>query len=92
MTPLSCWPKGNEKNAMSAESQHGNRSLARGHEERDVSFRPIVIASVILVVTILGCVAAMRVLFVYYLNREAPEPSREPAGCGIWRALAASHG
>jgi hypothetical protein len=56
---------------MSGETKPREHSLARGHEERDVSFRPIVLAALGLAVLILVSVAAMRLLFVYNLDREA---------------------
>ncbi len=56
---------------MSSGPKSGERALARGHEDRDVSLRPIVIASLGLAALILVAVAAMRLLFVYNLDRTA---------------------
>lgn len=56
---------------MSGESKSREPSLARGHEERDVSFRPIAFAAIGLAILIVASVVAMRVLFVFNLDREA---------------------
>jgi hypothetical protein len=56
---------------VSSEAKSNERGLARGHEDRDVSFRPIVIASLGLAAMILVAVVAMRLLFVYNLDRAA---------------------
>jgi hypothetical protein len=53
-----------------ATPQHGAEPSA-GHELRDISFRPIVRASIGLVVLIVFSVVAMRILFSYYAAREA---------------------
>ena len=53
-----------------ATPQHGADPSA-GHELRDVSFRPIVRASIGLVILIVFSVVAMRILFSYYASREA---------------------
>jgi hypothetical protein len=50
--------------------EHGT-SQAAGHELRDVSFRPIIRASIGLTVVIILTLIAMRLLFSYYALREA---------------------
>jgi hypothetical protein len=49
---------------------HGGEPAA-GHELRDISFRPIVTASIGLAVVIAVVFVAMRLLFSYYAMREA---------------------
>lgn len=64
-------------------SEHGRQSSpashSRGHEQRDISLRPIVLAGVGLAVLILVAVVAMRSLFGFYLAREMREsPAANP--------------
>ena len=62
-----------------ATPQHGAEPSA-GHELRDISFRPIVRASIGLVVLIVFSVVAMRILFSYYSYYAAREAaSSRPA-------------
>lgn len=56
---------------MSNEPKARNHSLARGHEERDITLRPVVISAVALAIGIVLAVGGMRLLFVYNLDREA---------------------
>lgn len=58
---------------MSTEPTSADRkyALARGHEERDVYFRPIVIATIILVATLVLAAVGMRVLLFHFLDRDA---------------------
>lgn len=59
--------------------QSPSASHSRGHEQRDISLRPIVLASVGLAVLILVAVVAMRSLFGFYLAREMREsPAANP--------------
>lgn len=46
-------------------------ALARGHEERDVYFRPIVVAAALIAVMIVGAAVGMRFVLFYYLERDA---------------------
>jgi hypothetical protein len=56
---------------MSEYGGHGPAgSEARGHEQSDVSMRPIVIGTIGLVVLIAVAAGSMRVLFDYFLARE----------------------
>jgi hypothetical protein len=68
-------------------SAHGPRSSAAGHELRDVSFRPIVTASIGLFVLIVTAFLAMRVLFSYYAAREAAStPPANPLAAELARS------
>jgi hypothetical protein len=55
---------------MSRAVSNETKSHGRGHEERDVAFRPIAVAGVFLAVIILFSIGSMLVLFNYYLARE----------------------
>lgn len=56
-----------------------DRSEVRGHEQSDVSPRPIVIAGIGLAVLVLVALGSMRLLFDYYLAREIREgPAANP--------------
>ncbi len=57
---------------MSTE-HHLDSATGPGHETRDVSFRPIVLGGLALVVLVLVTMVAMRVLLGAYVRREARE-------------------
>lgn len=54
---------------MSRGGASASASQARGHEQRDVSLRPVVFASIGLAVLILVAVVSMRLLFDFLLAR-----------------------
>jgi hypothetical protein len=68
---------------MSEGGAHGGA----GHELRDVTFRPVVMAAIGLAVAVVFALAAMRALFSYYAAREAASsPAPNPLAAEFGRS------
>ena len=74
--------------AQSDTTHPSEHHVAGGHEERDVTFRPIVFSAIALFVLCVLVFVAMRLLFNFYSAREAAlSPPRNPLATTYGREL-----